>query len=77
MNSQNENEIGVDTNECAYGTMLTAADKLTCELSNTHKDVCMQASKYKTQTTENFSRSSEKVRNIPGHRSCTTECEDF
>lgn len=41
MNSQNENEIRVDTSEGACGTMLTAADKLTCELNNTHKDVCV------------------------------------
>lgn len=72
MNSQNENEIGVDTSEGARGTVLTSADKLTCELNNTHKDVCVQASKYKAQTTE-----IQKVRNILGHRTCMTECEDF
>lgn len=41
MNSKNENEIRVDTSEGACGTMLTAADKLTCELNNTRKDVCV------------------------------------
>lgn len=41
MNSENENEIGLDTRENACGTVLTGADKITCELSNTHKDVCV------------------------------------